>query len=272
MVSIALQAFLSLLVWVSLYTGFWCRNKHRTPEWSCRLVTLVHGLIVTFLSGYIALIDGPWPLTHAGSPNTALQVFLMCLTLGYFIFDLGWCIYFSSEDELMLSHHMLSIWGMVIVLAHGESATEINAVLFVSEITNPLLQVRWFLRSMGHYYNVIGEVVDGLFVTLFLGFRIIGGAWIVRAVLTSPKTILILKAGVMAMYLVSFLFLVDIFNFVKRKLIKKYYAWRNRRTGGEDLKSNGHIPARQCGHEGDNDAQASGTQMESLAFPAHSKR
>ncbi|XP_053125827.1 TLC domain-containing protein 5-like [Hemicordylus capensis] len=243
MVSIAVQVVFSLLVWLSLYSGFWCRNKHRTAEWSCRLVTLMHGLIVTFLSGYIVLIDGPWPLTHAGSPNTALQVCLMCLTLGYFIFDLSWCLYFNSEGELMICHHALSICGMVIVLVLGVSATEINAVIFVSEITNPLLQARWFLREMGRYHNSLGDVVDFLFVTLFLGMRIVGGAWIVHSVVISPKTIWILKGGVLAMYLVSLGFLLNVLGFARRKMWKKYFAWKTEGTGGELPKSNGHLPA-----------------------------
>ncbi|KFU87348.1 Transmembrane protein 136, partial [Chaetura pelagica] len=70
-------------------------------EWSCRLVTLLHGLLVTCLSGYTALLEGPWPLTHAGSPNTPLQIHVLCLTLGYFIFDLGWCLYFKTEGRKM---------------------------------------------------------------------------------------------------------------------------------------------------------------------------
>lgn len=179
-----------------------------------------------------------------GHPNTTLQVCLLCLTLGYFIFDLGWCMYFSSEDEVMLSHHMLSIWGMVIVLVHGASATEVNAIIFVSEITNPLLQSRWFLRSLGHYHSFAADLVDSLFVSLFLVFRIVAGAWIVHAVLTSASTILILKGGVLAMYAVSLMFLVDICNFLKRKILKKCDAWRNGGTAREGLKSNGHAPAR----------------------------
>ncbi|XP_062995233.1 TLC domain-containing protein 5-like [Elgaria multicarinata webbii] len=243
MVAIVFQVVCSFLVWLSLYHGFWFRNKHRSPEWSCRLVTLMHGLIATFLSGYIVLIDGPWPLTHTGYPNTTPQVCLMSLSLGYFIFDLCWCISFKSEDDLMLFHHMLSISGMVIVLALGESATEVNAVTFVSEITNPLLQMRWFLRDMGRYHGFVGDVVDSLFVVLFLGLRIIGGAWIMHSVVTSPRTIWMLKCGVLVMYMVSLGFLLDIYNFARRKVVKKYHIRRNEGTEGKNPKANGHPPA-----------------------------
>ncbi|XP_044295422.1 TLC domain-containing protein 5-like [Varanus komodoensis] len=243
MLSIVLQVACSLLAWFSLYQGFAGRNQHRTPEWSCRLVTLMHGLLVTFFSGYIALIDGPWPLTHAGYPNTAAQVWLMSLSLGYFIFDFCWCLHFKTENELMLSHHLLSICGMVLVLAMGTSATEVNAVVFVSEITNPLLQVRWFLREVGRYHSLVGDVVDSLFVALFLGLRIVGGVWIVHSVMTSPRTIWMLKGGVLAMYAVSLGFMLHICSFVKRKWMKKYSLWRNEGKGGQHPKTNGHPPA-----------------------------
>ncbi|XP_077162343.1 TLC domain-containing protein 5-like [Paroedura picta] len=236
---IILQVFCSLLTWLSFYRGLRRWQDHRAPEWSCRLVTLAHGLIVTFLSGYIALVDGPWPLTHAGHPNTALQVCLMCLSLGYFLFDLGWCLFFGNEGDLMLSHHLLSVSGLVLVLLLGKSATEVNAVLFVSEITNPLLQVRWFLREAGRYPSLAGDVVDFLFVVLFVALRIVGGAWIMRVVLASTQTFWMLKMGVLVMYAVSWAFMLDISRFARRKVKKRRSAWQR---GAEPPKSNGHLP------------------------------
>ncbi|KFQ74806.1 Transmembrane protein 136, partial [Phoenicopterus ruber ruber] len=105
MVSIVLEVTCSLVAWLLLYACFCYWNKHRSYEWSCRLVTLLHGVIVTCLSGYVALLDGPWPLTHAGSPNTSLQIHVLSLTLGYFIFDLGWCLYFQTEGRKMLKKY-----------------------------------------------------------------------------------------------------------------------------------------------------------------------
>ncbi|XP_007422939.1 transmembrane protein 136-like [Python bivittatus] len=242
MASILLQVICGILAWLSLYAGFWCRNKHRSPEWSCRMVTFLHGLIVTFLSGYIILMDGPWPLAHAGHLNTPLQVFVICLSLGYFIFDFCWCILFISESDLMLSHHMLCMCGMTLALDTGKSGAEISAIIFVSEITNPLLQMRWFLRESGCYHSFTGDVVDFLFVILFLGLRIFGGAWIVHSVMNSPKTIVTLKGGILAMYAVSFIFMLDVLSFARRKTIKKYQAWRSERTREGHAKSNRHLP------------------------------
>ncbi|KFP74078.1 Transmembrane protein 136 [Acanthisitta chloris] len=110
MVPIVLEVICSLVTWLCLYSCFCQWNKQRSCEWSCRLVTLLHGLIVTLLSGYVALLDGPWPLTHAGSANTSLQIHVLSLTLGYFLFDLGWCLYFQTEGALMLKMGKNHLW------------------------------------------------------------------------------------------------------------------------------------------------------------------
>ncbi|GAB0199675.1 POU domain, class 2, transcription factor 3 [Grus japonensis] len=243
MVSIVLEVTCSFVAWLFLYICFRYWNKRCSYEWSCRLVTLLHGVIVTCLSGYVALLDGPWPLTHAGSPNTSLQIHVLSLTLGYFIFDLGWCLYFQTEGYLMLFHHTLSICGMIMVLGLGKSATEVNAVVFVSEITNPLLQTRWFLREMGCYHTFLGEVVDFFFVFFFLVLRIGGGALIMYAMVTSPDPSWLLKAGGLAMYTVSLGFMVEICRFAKRKMLKKYHSWTSLRNMNAPVKTNGHSTA-----------------------------
>ncbi|XP_009185758.1 TLC domain-containing protein 5 isoform X1 [Papio anubis] len=239
--ALCLQVLCSLCGWLSLYISFCHLNKHRSYEWSCRLVTFTHGVLSIGLSAYIGFIDGPWPFTHPGSPNTPLQVHVLCLTLGYFVFDLGWCIYFQSEGALMLAHHTLSILGIIMALVLGESGTEVNAVLFGSELTNPLLQMRWFLRETGHYHSFTGDVVDFLFVALFTGVRIGVGARLLFCEMVSPTPKWFVKAGGVAMYAVSWCFMFSIWRFAWRKSIKKYHAWRSRRSEERQLKHNGHL-------------------------------
>ncbi|XP_012500345.1 PREDICTED: transmembrane protein 136 isoform X1 [Propithecus coquereli] len=239
--ALCLQVLCSLCGWLSLYISFCHLNKHRSYEWSCRLVTFTHGVLSIGLSAYIGFIDGPWPFTHPGSPNTPLQVHVLCLTLGYFIFDLGWCIYFRSEGALMLAHHTLSILGIIMALVLGESGTEVNAVLFGSEITNPLLQMRWFLRETGHYHSFTGDVVDFLFVALFTGVRIGVGARLLFCEMISPTPKWFVKVGGVAMYGVSWCFMFNIWRFAWKKSIKKYHAWRSRWSEERQLKHNGHL-------------------------------
>ncbi|NP_001304666.2 transmembrane protein 136 [Gallus gallus] len=241
LLALPLRAACSLLAWLSLYVWFCHRYKHRSYEWSCRLVTLTHGILATCLSAYIGFIDGPWPLSHPGSPNTTLQVYGLCLSLGYFLFDLCWCVYFQTEGALMLAHHLVSIVGIAASLALGESAAEVNAVIFGSEITNPLLQARWFLKEMGCYHSLAGDVVDFFFVVLFTGVRIGVGAWLMYCELASPKPRWYIKLGGVIMYAVSWVFMVSICRFARRKSMKKYHAWRSQRGEELSLRTNGHL-------------------------------
>ncbi|XP_012584828.1 PREDICTED: transmembrane protein 136 isoform X3 [Condylura cristata] len=141
----------------------------------------------------------------------------------------------------MLAHHTLSILGIIMALVLGESGTEVNAVLFGSEITNPLLQMRWFLRETGRYHSFTGDVVDFLFVALFTGVRIGVGARLLFCEMVSPKPKWFVKIGGVAMYAVSWCFMVSIWRFAWKKSIKKYHAWRSRRSEERQLTHNGHL-------------------------------
>ncbi|KAK6469210.1 TLC domain-containing protein 5-like isoform X2 [Huso huso] len=197
----------SLIGWISLYASLCHLNGRRGYECNCRLVTLFHGVLIVCLSAYVGFVDGPWPFTHPGSLNTPLQLQVLCLSLGYFVFDMCWCIYFQTEGAVMLAHHTMSVLGIVLALWLGESATEVNAVLFGSEITNPLLQARWFLRHAGLYDTLAGDVVDFLFVVLFSGVRIGVGTWMLCCELASPRPCSLVKGCGVAMYALSWLFM-----------------------------------------------------------------
>lgn len=140
----------------------------------------------------------------------------------------------------MLAHHTISILGILLTLWLGESGIEACAVLFGSEITNPLLQTRWFLKHSGRYDSFLGDVVDVLFVLLFVFMRIFVGGTMLYCELISPRPKFIIKCGGVAMYALSWVFMVDIGRFVYRKSQLKYQRWMNRQrmaeVNGQDVK------------------------------------
>ncbi|KAI5608366.1 transmembrane protein 136 precursor, partial [Silurus asotus] len=226
----------SLISWLFLYILLCLLNRKRSAEWNCRLITLLHGVLIVVLTAYIGFIDGPWPFTHAGSENTPLQILALLVSLGYFLFDMAWCVYLRTEGPVMLAHHTLSILGIVCALGMGESGVEACAVLFGSEITNPLLQARWFLKQTGRYNSLSGDLVDILFITLFACVRIGVGGRILYSELVSPKPKLVMKVGGVAIYTLSCIFMVDIACFACRKTRTKYRRWQEQKT----LNANGH--------------------------------
>ncbi|XP_028838446.1 TLC domain-containing protein 5 [Denticeps clupeoides] len=211
-----------LIGWISLYLFICYVNASRGYEWNCRLVTLFHGVVIVLLTAYIGFIDGPWPFTYPGSENTWLQTMAMVLSLGYFIFDMAWCMYFHTEGPVMLAHHTMSILGILLALALGESGIETCAVLFGTEITNPLLQIRWFLKRTGRYDSLLGDAVDVLFILMFAFVRIGVGSRMLICELTSPRPSLAVKIEGVAIYSLSWLFMVDIARFAYRKSCSKF--------------------------------------------------
>ncbi|TNN37265.1 Transmembrane protein 136 [Liparis tanakae] len=217
MALLVVGTLLCVSCWVSLYFLLCNLNGSRSCEWNCRLVTLVHGILAVGITGYIGYVDGPWPFTYPGTKNTPLQISAMLVSLGYFIFDVAWCVYFRTEGPVMLAHHTVSILGIMVTLWLGESGIESCAVLFGSEVTNPLLQARWFLKQTGRYATRTGDVVDVLFVLLFVLMRVFVGGTMLYCELSSPRPRFFIKCGGVAMYALSWVFMVDIVRFSMRK-------------------------------------------------------
>ncbi|KAJ0004124.1 hypothetical protein NQD34_010338 [Periophthalmus magnuspinnatus] len=218
----------SVLGWLTLYLLLCAAFREHSAEWNCRLVTLSHGILIVLLTAYVVFIDGPWPLTHAGSENTELQVLSLCVCLGYFLFDLSWCLLHRSEGPVMLAHHAASILGILLTLWLGSSGCETCGVIFGSELTNPLLQARWFLRQVGLYETVLGDLVDVLFISLFAGVRVGVGTAMFYCQLTSPRPALLMKLGGVVMYVLAWVFMVDIARFGYKKSKMKYRRWKER--------------------------------------------
>ncbi|XP_071751485.1 TLC domain-containing protein 5 [Centroberyx gerrardi] len=230
---LVLEVICSLIGWFCLYISFCCAFAQRGPEWSCRLVTLSHGVIIVLLTAYVVFIDGPWPFTHAGTENTELQTFALAVCLGYFFFDIGWCVCYRSEGPVMMAHHAASIFSILLALLMGESGCETCGVIFGSELTNPLLQTRWFLRQLGRYDSLLGDAVDLLFILLFATVRVGVGTVMFYCELTSPRPSLVMKAGGVVMYVLAWVFMVDIARFGYKKSRAKYKKWLENHKLGE---------------------------------------
>ncbi|XP_076017319.1 TLC domain-containing protein 5 [Genypterus blacodes] len=243
-----LEVTCSLIGWLCLYILLYCTFSHRGPEWNCRLVTLSHGVLIVLLTAYVVFIDGPWPLTHAGTENTELQTFALSVCLGYFLFDMSWCVCHGNEGPIMLAHHAASIAGILLSLLTGESGCECCGVIFGSELTNPLLQIRWFLRKIGLYDSLLGDTVDLLFILLFATVRVGVGTVMFYCEITSPRPSLIMKFGGVVMYILAWIFMVDIGRFGYKKSRAKYKRWRENQEVKLRVTEGNQDRQRQNGH------------------------
>ena len=222
-----LAAVGSLLLWTDLYFIIHALNYRRSPEWNCRLVSALHAVIATSLCFVSAFLTGPWPFSYLGEANTSLHNVAMLISLGYFLFDFTWCLYMKTEGPVMLAHHVVSLVGLSYILCVGESGSELIAVMGASEVTNPLLQLRWFMKQSGTYSGMKSAVLDWSFAVMFVVVRLGVGSVFHYVCQTSPKVSLAVKAGGQAFYFISMVFGIQLILFVFRKYIQRRPAKRN---------------------------------------------
>ena len=219
---IFLAAIGSFLAWTDAYFILHAFNRHHSAEWNCRLITAAHAIITTSLCFTSAVITGPWPFSHLGEENTSFHNTIMIISLGYFAFDFLWCMYMKTEGAIMLAHHFVSILGQIYSLYQGKFGSELIAVMGASEITNPLLQLRWFLKKSGKYHGKIAVIIDFLFVIIFWIARLGVGSIFHYVCQTSSKLDLITKAGGQAFYIISVIFGIQLALFIFKKYIIKH--------------------------------------------------
>ncbi|XP_041373449.1 TLC domain-containing protein 5-like [Gigantopelta aegis] len=219
--------FVALSSWSALYFLLCAANRKHSYEWQCRIVTCIHGILITSMAAWCAFVQGPWPFTDAGGSNTPLQWLTVTMCLGYFIFDFSWCLYFRGEGAVMMVHHCLSILGLSMCLVFGRWGTELVATICGGEMTNPLLQLRWFLRETGRYDTWYGELNDIVFMVLFGIIRIGVGSALLYSYFQQPTDYLGRFGGV-CIYSIGWLFFINIVQFGVNKYKKKWRAFKQR--------------------------------------------
>ena len=216
-----LAALSCFFLWTTLYYMICAFNNKRSLEWNCRIITVCHGILSCTICLYCGIIVGPWPFDALGDPNTHLQTLCIAITLGYFLFDFIWCILMKTEGIDMLLHHITSICGLALSLYLESSGAELIATIFGSEISNPSLQLRWFLRAVGKYETTFAKANDIVFIMLFLCIRIGLGALLFFYTLSSPKPDILIKVGGVALYNISLVWMLLILRFAKRRFFGK---------------------------------------------------
>lgn len=119
----------------------------------------------------------------------------------------------------MLAHHVVSLIGLFWSVYHHKFGGEVTAVCFGAEITNPMLQFRWFLREHKQYNTTLGAINDYLFVFSFAFWRFVLGTKFYFHAMKSDKTDMVIKGGATALYLISAIFMYSIGKFFVRKYI-----------------------------------------------------
>ncbi|XP_014251267.1 transmembrane protein 136-like isoform X1 [Cimex lectularius] len=203
-------------LWYQLYQFY--RFKHKYGgEFTTRIVAGIHGVACIILS-CLALIYGPDPLDGIGEPNTFLQSLTMVISLGFFVYDFVWCVKYQPEIKIILAHHFGGIVSLTFILCCGFSGAEAIAGLGSMEFTNPMVQARWFLRTFEKKDTILYQVVEYCFLVSFLTVRLGYGSCLFFAIMTSEKTLFMVKCCSLIMCGVSIALIYNILQFISKKI------------------------------------------------------
>lgn len=210
----------SVVLWTTLYFAVRYTFHTKSPEWCNRLVTLFHGLGTAIRGLQECCQEGEWAFENPDEESTHNQMLILVISLGYFLFDLGWCLAYETETKLMIFHHIYSCVALYRVLVSEVSGAQAACGLAAMEFTNPFLQLRWFLRSEGFYNTVVFKFVEISFIALFFVIRILLGTYFFIVIMFVYPNGWEFRLLTLVIYLLSWMFLINIAKFVFLKYIQ----------------------------------------------------
>lgn len=134
------------LIWTALFTLFSLCIDLPIPkkaQWDLRnrVISFLHGLFCIWFATSDLMRN-----IKFGAANTEFHEFVLCGSLGYFVYDTLCMIKFGIYDRTIIFHHFLVISADASCLYSGSGGTEAMIGYFVSEFTNPLLHFKEILK------------------------------------------------------------------------------------------------------------------------------
>ncbi|KAG5866431.1 hypothetical protein JTB14_029682 [Gonioctena quinquepunctata] len=213
-----IAVFISALLWRLGYNTVQILMPTKDAEYCCRIISFIHGLVIAFIGiNQCFTIDSPF--NHPEWRTNYMQSFLMVTSLGYFIHDLAWCLKYQMDDKLMLAHHVYSVCALFRMLFKGYSGAQTTCALGSMEITNPMLQARWFIRSEGLYPSVLFTSMEITFMIVFVLVRIVLGTYYMIIISRQPKNDWDFVLFSLAIYTMSWMFFINIFKYAFSKYV-----------------------------------------------------
>lgn len=212
------EVFISFGIWSGIYLMIRRALPHTSAEYCSRIITLVHGTLMTFLGLNQCFIGKILPNTL--EPTTTEQSFTLVMSLGYFLTDLSWCLYYQTESSLMIVHHVYSCFTLARILFQGVAGHQATCGLGAMELTNPFLQARWFIRTYGMHDTPLFVSVEITFMIAFFVVRIFLGTILLILFIFMPQYTLELKLLVFMIYIVSWMFMINIGKYFIRRYVR----------------------------------------------------
>lgn len=178
-----------------------------------RVNSLVHGVIQIILS-FIFLLNYKSDLEFQ---NQKFVMKIVCVSTGYFVYDLALAIIYKKNDFNLTIHHITGFAGLFLsgMMANGEFYTMLG--LFIAEITNPFMNIKYFLKFYNLRHTKLYELIDISYLISYIFFRGIIGTIGFTSMLFDKKSSLFIACLYGAIWLQSAGFILKMKNMLKYK-------------------------------------------------------
>jgi len=221
----------SNLIWWLLYgfIHFFIPITHKTKkevnDTKTRIVSIIHATYATIL----AFIDFFYNQTsQCGQYNNDLQNFILCTSLGYFLYDTIACILLDVSDIEMVIHHLSVMLGYYSGISFNHSAAEMLRGLLVADVSNPIMHMRMIVRNYGMKHTKLYLNMDIVYMFIYIIARSIFGAMSCYFTVFCKGNLFIVKIAGFSVWAQSVLFMRRMLD----NLRHRYLDYLERREKG----------------------------------------
>ena len=146
-------------------------------EWSSRLVSNVHAAAAVWVICLSFTSERGYYAIHPIFAHPPRAVLVLCITTGFFLFDFLLVVRHLHHPGMggisILVHHAFYISGIAVVL-HFQGCMLFALITLLGELSTPLLNVRWFLKTHGYGSSSMPYLINGtVLVFMFVLVRLI---------------------------------------------------------------------------------------------------
>ena len=132
-----------------------------------RIISICHGALSFFFATYFICLYG----IDFDFQIDLFSTKIVCLSLGYFLYDLIACLWFGLWDGKLVLHHILAITGFSypLFIENGIFAGILG--LLLAESSNFPMHLRAILKNMKLRHTILYELADVLYLVVYIIFR-----------------------------------------------------------------------------------------------------
>lgn len=233
-----------MAAWATLYQVFTRLPvfQDKTFGFTSRAVAIVHAFMAVGMVIPLILFDQG---LIVGGPNTKPQLLVLCMTAGFFAFDvISWFwngIHRNKMDWGQIFHHTAVLTSISFTYRLGHSATDCVLGLFIAEVANPFLYMRYILWYLGLEHAPIGKLNQRIFMVILSLTVPLAAPILAYHIIKCPHNSLFHKVSVAGLILVNLYWYVIFCQKWAKELFPKKAAKEVLRPATPTATATGHI-------------------------------